>query len=155
MDKYTEETVRDINEQRESKARNIVKAIDPKLLIAIAALILFGIYAVSVKPPIFTMRQMLWIDAIGIIIILIIAYKQMTRTAYLTYPQAYAIALSHLVERQRMLIDIPAGDIQPMGTGRCRKLNGEPYEWSFGFVIRDIAIMNMSMRLMLMQRLMA
>lgn len=133
MDEYSEQELETLQKDKKSKTKNFIKYISPKFLIIAAGVILVGMWAVNAK--VFTNKQMTTIIIIAVIIILILAYQEMTKLEYLTYDQAAAIAEAHLEQRQKLMRDVPQGEIKPISAGKLQKVFGVPNAWSLGYQV--------------------
>jgi hypothetical protein len=135
MDEGSQKRLDQLDKEKKSKTKDFVRAINPKFLIIMVAIILLGMYAVNQKW--FTTKQMTLIAISAVVIILILAYQEMSKSEYLTYDEAAAIAEFHLEQRQKYMRDIPQGEIKAIYAGKLQKVFGEPSLWSLGYEVRD------------------
>jgi hypothetical protein len=133
LDEQSRQKLEMMEKDKKSKTKSFLKSINPKFMIIAAGVVLLGMYAVNAK--VFTTKQMTIIIAVAVVIILILAYQEMNKLDFLTYDQAAILAEKHLEQRQKLMRDIPQGEILPIYAGKLQKVFGEPNQWTLGYKV--------------------
>lgn len=119
--------------ERDDSMKKMVRGFEPKYLIIIGGLVLFAIFLV--RENIIKKDDMYLYIGILILIVIFLAYKNLSGQAYLTLEEAKAIAQMFTFKEQK-LKRIPDGELSVMPDSHLQWSGETPWKYTIGVYVQ-------------------